>query len=201
MPYVITCGDEGVQLNEGKRLGLLGAGINLPHNQEIISTLTKVMDDEVVIASNGENDWIKQQFELSNFEQADATMQQHAQVLADQTNIEYAGFLPFADPLDLEFGVRGHMVRPKGIHIGTTLSFTLAGGEQTYHLGNFVISAEWLHAVDTTMAAEVIKLQTDFYTKLAKQELKVAFETEGNLDPELVAKNKAILLELGYTPT
>lgn len=198
MPFVITCGDEGVQLNEGTRIGLLGAGVGVEQAPEIITALKKILPNEPVIAASQENDWVKQVVEANTFEQANASMEQRVQELADQVEVGYAGILPFADPQDLEHGVRGHMVRPKGIHIGTTLSFTCGGGEQTYHLGNFVISAEWVTEFDSKEVEQVMKIQTEFYTKLAKQELKISFEMEGELGEEVAAKNRAVLEKLGY---
>jgi len=39
MPYVITCGDEGVQINQGTRLGIVGAGFRVPHFSKIVKAL------------------------------------------------------------------------------------------------------------------------------------------------------------------
>lgn len=199
MSYVITCGDEGVQINEGKRLAVVGSGIKFKHFSKIVAGLKKVLaDDQIRIVASGENDWIKQQFELNTFEQADATMQQQAQMVADDESLLYAGFLPFADPKELEHGIKGHMVRPKGIHIANKICFTLAGGEGTYNLGHYLISAEWVSKVDKKVAEEAIKTQVEFYTNLAGQKLEIVFEEEGDLDPEIVTQNKEFLQSIGY---
>ncbi len=200
MPYVITCGDEGVQINEGTRLGIVGAGIGVEHFSEIVEALKEVLaDDKITIAASGENDWVKSALTLDTFEQADATMQQQIQAIADDNQLLYTGFLPFADPKDLEHGIRGHMVRPKGIHIANKVCFTIAGGEQTYNLGQYLISAEWVSQVDKEIAQRVLRTQVEFYSKLAKQDLEVILEEEGMLDSDIVSANKQTLRECGYS--
>lgn len=198
MSFVITCGDEGVQINEGTRLGFVGAGFHLTDFSTAVAALKKVLAADIAIAANEENDWFKTELKLSNWEQTNASAQQHVQAIADKEGLNYAGILPFADPKSLEHGVKGHMVRPHGIHIANKLCFTLAGGEQTYNLGNYIISAEWVAAVPENVAAALIKTQVDFYTKLAGQPLKVVWEEAGTVDPKIVAQNKAVLEKLGY---
>ncbi len=200
MSFVITCGDEGVQINEGTRLGIVGAGFKLDGFSEVIVALKKVLNAPIAVAASEENDWSKQQLNLSTWEQVNASVQQHIQALADKETLTYAGYLPFSDPKQLEGGVKGHMVRPHGIHIANKLCFTLGGGEQTYNLGNYVISAEWVSEVPKKVAEQVLKTQVEFYTKLAKQPLKVVFEEKGTLAPEVIEANKKILIDLGYTP-
>ena len=41
MAYVITCGDEGVQINEGTRLGVVGSGFNLDGFSKVVKLLKK----------------------------------------------------------------------------------------------------------------------------------------------------------------
>jgi hypothetical protein len=197
--YVIACGDEGVQLNEGKRLGFVGAGFQLEGFSEVIKALKNVVGDTIYIVASEENDWTKQQLNLGNWEQVNASAQQHIQVLADRESLQYAGSLPFADPKQLGEGIRGHMVRPHGIHIANKICFTLAGGEQTYNLGNFVISAEWVSQVPKELVKQVITQQVEFYKSLVGgNELMMLVEEAGELGEELAAKNKAVLVELGF---
>ncbi|HYD34843.1 MAG TPA: hypothetical protein VD999_02140 [Vitreimonas sp.] len=197
--YVITCGDEGVQINEGTRLGVVGAGFRLKGFSEIVSALKKLLGDDLSIAAHEESDWIKEQLELSNWEQVNASAQQHVQASADLEKLTYAGFLPFADPRQLVEGIKGHMVRPRGIHIANKICFTLAGGEQTYNLGCYVISAEWVSSLKPQLAEEIIKTQVDFYTKLNRGEkLKIGFEEAGELGEKVAAKNRAVLEKFGY---
>ena len=198
MKYVITCGDEGVQINEGTRLGVVGAGYNLPEFSEIAASLKKILNTDIAIAASEENAWTKEQLELSTWEQADASMQQHIAALADKEGLLYSGILPFADPQELEHDIKGHMVRPRGIHIGTTITFTLDGGEQTYHLGQYLISAEWVSDVPLEVAKKAIETQVAHYKSLGSTDLAFSVQTGGELGEELAEKNKAVLQELGY---
>jgi hypothetical protein len=197
MSFVITCGDEGVQINDGTRIGVLGAGISIDGFDKVVPLLKKVFKDDLRIAASEENAWVKEALELSTFEQADASMQQQAQVLADKLGLLYTGILPFADPQELENGIRGHMVRPKGIHIANKISLTLGGGEQTYHLGHYVISADWVAKADTALVKSFIGQQIEFYNKLAKRELAIELEMEGVLGAEIAEQNKKKLAEAG----
>jgi len=200
MPYVITCGDEGVQINEGTRLAVMGAGYKLDGFSEVVTILKRLLGNELRIASNQENEWFKSQQDLINWEQVNASVQQHIEALADQEGLLYAGYLPFADPKNLQHEIRGHMVRPQGVHIANKVCFTLAGGEQKYNLGNFVISAEWVSAADPALVKTFIQTQLDFYTTLNHGEkLLLLFEEGGELGAELAAKNKAILEAAGFT--
>ena len=199
MSYIITCGDEGVQINEGTRLGVVGAGFKLDGFSEIVKSLKKLLGDDLKIASNQENAWVKEKLDLSTWEQANASSQQHIESVADKEELLYAGYLPFSDPQALKHDIKGHMVRPQKIHIAMKIAFTLAGGEQTFHLGQNIISAEWVHMVDLEVAKKIIKDQVDFYQKIAGDyELKFVFEEEGSLGEEIAAKNKAILESLGF---
>jgi len=198
MSYVITCGDEGVQINTGTRLAMVGAGIKVENFDHVLDAWKKLFGQEICIASSAENDWVKQQFGLNTFEQADATMQQYAAALADTNKLLYTGFLPFADPKDLDHGIRGHMVRPQGMHLANKICFTLAGGEQVYNLGQYLISVEWAHLVDKKIAKQVIQTQVDYYNRLAGQPLQTITQEDGELGAEIAAQNKAILVELGF---
>lgn len=197
MTYVITCGDEGIQLNEGTRLGVVGSGVKFEHADKIIGYLKQLFPD-VFIVSSEENDWVRTQFQLNNWEQTNATFQQQVEVIADRNKVDYAGFLAFTDPKMIKEGVKGHLVRPKNIHIANSISFTLGGGEQKYHLGKFVISADWVHLAKPDFVKKALIEQIEYYKKLAKvDEIKILCEEEGSLDPEIIAKNKAMLEKTG----
>lgn len=201
MSYVITCGDEGVQINEGQRLGVVGAGFKLENFSLLVEALKKLLGADLRIAANEENAWIKEKLDLSTWEQTNASAQQHLEALADQEGLLYAGILPFADPQDLNHGIKGHMVRPPKVHIATKIALTLAGGEQTFHLGQNVISAEWVHLVEPKIAKKLLQDQIDFYQKLAGDfKLELMLVEEGDLGEEIAAKNKQVLVELGLVP-
>lgn len=196
MTYVITCGDEGVQINEGVRLGFAGAGFRIPHFSKVVQVLKERLGNDLRIAASEENDWIKQAMSLDDWDQVNAVMEQHLSALADREGLLYSGILPFTDPKQLCHDIKGHMVRPQGIHIATKVSFTLAGGEQKYHLGCFVVSAEWASGVSKEVAKEVITAQLDFYRSLVKKPLQFTFEEDGELDGALVAENKAVIEDI-----
>lgn len=204
MPWVIACGDEGVQINFGRRLAFLGAGLKLEDFDKVLVAVRKMMDKcdvtdrQLRLVANEENAYVKETFELNDFDEANASMQQHLQALADKEKLLYVGILPFADPLELEHEIKGHMVRPRNIHIANKICFTLAGGETTYNLGQYLISADWLAFADENLAKKTLATQVSFYEKLAKKPLKLVIEEEGNLPVEIVEKNKTILNRLGY---
>ena len=199
MKYVITCGDEGVQINEGTRLAVVGAGLNVDGFSEVVKALKELFGSDIAIAASEENAWVKQQLDLGTWEQADASMQQHIDALADKEGLQYSGILPFADPQELEHEIKGHMVRPRGIHIGTTITFTLDGGEQTYHLGQYLISAEWITKVDPELAKKIIATQVEHYKSIGGQDLVFSVQQGGELGEEFAAATKAKLEEFGYT--
>ncbi len=199
MSYVITCGDEGVQINEGTRLAVVGCGFRLEGFSEVVAILKKLLGDNLAIAANEENAWIKEKLDLQNWEQVNASSQQHIEALADLEGLTYAGYLPFSDPKELVTGIKGHMVRPHDIHIANKISFTLGGGEQTYNLGNYVISAEWVAQAPEELVKSVIGAQVAFYQKLAgKTELKMFSEEAGALGEEVALQNKAVLQKLDF---
>lgn len=194
MAYVITCGDEGVQINEGKRLGVVGCGFRLDGFSELVVLLKQVFGDDLRVAINEESDWLKQKLDLVNWEQVNAMAQQQIQALADDEGLLYAGYLPFTDPKELKHEIKGHMVRPHKVHIANSISFTLGGGEQKYHLGHYVISADWVHLAKPDFVKKMLEPQIAFYTKLNRGEpLSYSFEEAGELGPEVAAKNKAVL--------
>jgi hypothetical protein len=90
------------------------------------------------------------------------------------------------------------MVRPKGIHIANKISFSLGGGEQTYHLGHYEISADWVHLAKPAFVKKVITKQLEFYNKQAKMELPFVFEMDGELGEVIAGKNKQVLTKIGF---
>ncbi|HCC84426.1 MAG TPA: hypothetical protein DEP87_01980 [Candidatus Pacebacteria bacterium] len=196
--YVITCGDEGVQINEGRRLAFVGAGFQLKGFSEVVKILKKILDKELRIVSSQENDWIKAKLDLQNWQQVNAMMQQHIDALADKEGLLYSGYLPFTDPRKLEYDVKGHMVRPHNVHIANKICFTLGGGEQIYNLGHFQISADWVAEAPKALVKEVILPQVEFYKALAKRgDLPFVFSEKGELGETVAAKNKAALAAVG----
>jgi hypothetical protein len=199
MSYVITCGDEGVQINEGTRLAVVGSGFRVSGFSEVATIFKKLFGPDFFIASSEENDWIKKQLDLSNWEQVTASSQQHIEAVADREGITYAGFLPFSDPKQLVEGVKGHMVRPHGIHIANKISFTVGGGEQKYNLGNYVISADWVAEAPEELVKSFLTTQIEFYQSLAgKNPLTILVEEGGSLGESVAAANKAVLTKLGF---
>lgn len=199
MSYVIACGDEGVQINEGTRLAVAGSGFRLEGLTEVIAILKKLFDKTIYIVSSEENDWIKQKLELKNWEQVNASSQQHIEALADREGLTYVGFLPFTDPKQLGDAVKGHMVRPHGIHIANKICFTVGGGEQKYNLGHFVISADWVSEAPEALVKNFISTQVAFYTKLAGgKKLPTVVETAGVLGEATAQANSAVLEKLGF---
>lgn len=199
MAYVITCGDEGVQINEGIRLGVVGSGFRLDGFDTIVQSLRDVLGQDIAIASNEQNEWVKHHLDLNTWEQVDASSQQHIEAHADAHGLNYAGYLTFTDPRKLKHEIKGHMVRPKNVHIANKISFTLGGGEQVYNLGNYVISADWVSAVPKKTAKELLQTQVDFYQKLIGETPAIfVFEEDGEIDDDLTEKNKKVISSFGY---
>lgn len=204
MPWVITCGDEGVQINHGRRLAFIGAGLRLEDFEKVLEALGKMLasyedqtDKKLRLVANEENAYVKEILSLNDFDEANASMQQHLQAIADREKMLYSGILPFADPLELDHGIKGHMVRPQGIHIANKICLTIAGGETTYNLGRYLISADWVAFADEKLVKQVLETQIKFYEKLAKKTLPVIIEEEGDLSEELVERNRAVLAKIG----
>lgn len=191
--YVITCGDEGVQINEGTRLAFVGSGFRLDGFSKVVPVLKDLLKEQISVVSQEENSWVKEQLDLQNWRQIDVMSQQHTEALADREGLDYVGHLTFTDPKHLKNEIKGHMVRPHNIHIANKICFTLGGGEQTYNLGQYLISAEWVASVPKKVATQVIQTQVAYYEKLAGRKLEFIFEEEGDLDKKLVAKNKKVL--------
>jgi hypothetical protein len=201
LPYVITCGDEGVQINEGTRLAFVGAGFDLPGFHEAVKILKKLFGTKIRLASSQENDWVKEKMQLAEWEQTNASAQQQTEALADKERLMYSGYLPFADPRKLKYSIKGHMVRPKKVHVANKICFTLGGGEQTYNLGCYQISADWVASAPKKLVESVIKPQVEFYKKIAGVKLKLVYELRGELGEKLAAKNLKALQKIGLKPT
>ncbi len=199
--FVVTCGDEGVQVNEGVRLGFVGAGVNLKNFAKVTKVLEKMLDSQLRIASSEECDWVKAELKLSDWEQTNASVQQHTESLADETGLLYAGYLPFKDPRKLKHDIKGHMVRPHNIHVANKICFTLGGGEQVYNLSCYLISADWVSGVSSKIAKEMIKTQVEFYKKVSKNNhLQIIFEKNGILGEKIAKKNEKVLRKMGIEP-
>jgi len=199
--YVITCGDEGVQMNEGNRLSFVGAGYKLEGFSEAVKILKKLLGSDLRITSSHENDWMKKQLDLSEWDEVDAMTEQHVQALADQEGLNYAGNLPFKDPKKLKFDIKGHMVRPKNVHVANKICFTLGGGEQTYNLSCYQISADWVHKAKPKTVKSMMETQIKFYKEVAGKKLEYMFEEEGPLGEKVAAKNRKILEKIGIKET
>jgi len=209
MPLVIADGDEGVQLNHGRRFAFLGSGFRLAHFSEIVKSLQKTINDnfpqeqvdkKLKIAASEENSWFKKELKLNDWDETNASAQQHLAALADQLKLEYVGILPFADPKELKSDVKGHMVRPHNMHLANQACFTIAGGEEVYNLGQYLISADWLADFtnngkkNLSEVKEFLQTQLDFYQSLAgESKLKILVEEQGPFSEEIVAKNRQVL--------
>lgn len=198
MVYVIACGDEGVQINEGIRLGFVGAGFKVPGFSQVVPLLQELFGSDLRIAAHSECDWVKEQLDLSNWEQVEASAQQYTQSVADANALLYAGILPFSDPKQLEHEVKGHMVRPQTVHIANKIVFTLGGGEQTYNLGCYVISADWVAQADSQLVRDCLQAQIAHYQRISgKEKLEFVFELGGELGEVTAQANKAMLESVG----
>ena len=196
-PYVITCGDEGVQINHGTRLSFVGAGYELPGFSQAVKILKKILDPKIKIASNQENDWIRKKINLTDWDQTNASAQQQVEAFADQEGLLYVGYLPFADPRKLKYDIKGHMVRPKKVHVANKICFTLGGGEQTYNLGCYQISADWVGSAPKKIVEQVILPQLEFYKKLSGIKLPLVYELAGVLGEKVAQKNLKALEKIG----
>jgi hypothetical protein len=209
VPLVIADGDEGVQLNHGRRFAFLGSGFRLVHFSQVIEVLQKTIadnfpkqqsDKKLKIAASEENAWFKKELNLNDWDETNASAQQHLAALADQLKLEYVGILPFADPKELGAEVKGHMVRPHNMHLANQVCFTVGGGEEVYNLGQYLISADWLADFthngkkNMSQAKELLQTQLDFYQSLAgESKLQVNISKQGPFSEELSKKNQQIL--------
>ncbi len=196
--YVITCGDEGIQINEGKRISLLGSGYKLEHFSEIIKALKKVLKtDELRIVSHQDSDWFKKQTSLTSWRKINDIAKQEIQKIAQDNSLLYSGYLTYTDPRTLKHGIKGHMVRPKGVHVASKIDLTVGGGEDVYSLASYQISADWVSQLDEEIVKQVINKQIEFFKQVAKKDLKIKFVKKGILSEEQVEKNIQMLEKVG----
>ena len=106
--------------------------------------------------------------------------------------------MPFADPQDVDHGVKGHMVRPHDVHLANKICFTLGGGEKKYNLGQYLLSADWVHKANKKLVTQVIMQQVEFLQTLSNGKLKFVCQMGGVLGEQVAAKNKAVLEGLGF---
>lgn len=196
-PYVIACGDEGVQINHGRRLAFVGSGFQLAGFSEVVTILKKIFPSKIVLVANQQSDWFKKKLNFTSWKQVDKEAQLHVAQLAKQEALLYAGFIPFSDPENLKYAIKGHMVRPKDIHVANKIVFTLAGGEQTFNLGCYQISADWVSQAPLKLVKLVINEQINFYQDLAGKKLIFIFEEAGDLGSKQAQKNKRVLEKIG----
>ena len=197
MTKIISSSDEGVQLNVGTRLGFLGSGYQLPHFETAVKILKKYFAKDLKIASNQEDDWLLDKLESKNPNLYRSTIE----TLGKKNKLDYIGQLDFGDPrlMDDEIS-KGHLVRPPKVHIGDTICFTCGGGEQTFNLRNFVVSADFASQMPAKALKALLTTQIDFCTKLIGHTPNFTWELDGELGKDLATKNqtavKAVLPEL-----
>ena len=212
MPLVIAAADEGVQLNHGRRFAFVGAGFRLPHISAVLVALAKTIDQhfpaeqkdkKLKIAASEENAWFKQTLKLNDWDETNASMQQHLAALAEQEQLEYVGILPFADPQELAGAVKGHMVRPHNLHLANKVCLTIAGGEQTYNLGQYLLSVDWLaeftkHGKQKLKEAkELVQAQLTYLRELNHgKDLPTVIEDQGPLSSQLVEENRQLITKI-----
>ncbi len=196
--YVITDCDEGAQINSGIRLGFVGSGYELKGFSEVVKILSKLFPGKLVIAATSQSDWMKDRLGLTDWDEINAMAQQHLQALAEKENLLYSGLLKFEDPKEIGHGIKGHMVRPKNMHLANKICFSLGGGEQVYNLGQYVLSADWLCKANEELAKKVINSQLDFLQSVSKTSLKLVGQMDGALGKETALKNKKMLAKIGY---
>ena len=195
--YIIADSDEGVQINQGTRLGFAGSGYELDGFSEVVKILQKLFAGQLVVIGSDQSDWMKHKFNLTQWEEVNAMAQQHLQAMAEKEGLLYAGFLTFEDPKEIKFGVKGHMVRPKDMHLANKICFSLGGGEQTYNLGQYVISADWVGQAKNSLVEKVILTQVNFYQSLNKNPLKLVGHIGRALGEKVAQKNIKMLEKIG----
>lgn len=187
--WVIASGDEGLQLNNGVRLGFAGAGYALPHFAAAIDILRETLSGEILIAAAQEDDWLAHVLKSKNQLVFDETIA----ALAQESNLTYVGQFDFGDPKDLEHGVRGHLVRPPKIHVAESIVLTVGGGEQVYSLEQLVIAAEYAYNLPLEKLKEILGAQIDFYRRVIGIDLPVKLSREGALSAEIKQANEKAL--------
>ncbi|MBQ6438084.1 hypothetical protein IJJ12_01720 [bacterium] len=184
---VITTGDEGVQLNAGRRFALAGAGVGLAHAEEAMDIIERESGQTVTLVSGEQDDFLAAQLANPNQHEYEAVTRTWAQ----ERGRAYAGQLLFGDPRELSAGVRGHLVRPAGVHVAEQIVLTIGGGESQFSLRSVVISADFASALAKDKLAEIIGTQINFYRQLLGQELSVVIDDQGGWPAAIVAANRA----------
>jgi len=107
--------------------------------------------------------------------------------------------MPFADPQDVDHGIKGHMVRPHGVHLANKICFTFGGGEQEYNLGQYLISADWVFDANSKTVKKMMDVQIEFLKKISNTDLKFVCQMDGVLGEKIAQKNKTVMEKLGFT--
>ena len=189
-PLVIATGDEGLQLNHGIRFAFAGSGYQLPYFDEALKILQKKLDQPLVLVSSQEDDWLAAELQSKNPNLYQETLSKFAK----KHGLKYVGQMDYGDPRDLDDQLtRGHLVRPQKIHVADHIRFTTGGGEQTFNLRHFVVSADFLADLDYQKAQAIINAQIEFYQELIGKKLKFTQENSGSLGEKAAAKNQAVL--------
>ncbi|MCL2110310.1 hypothetical protein FWH30_01895 [Microgenomates group bacterium] len=193
VPKVIASSDEGLQLNDGVRLGFVGAGLGIAELDEIIEVLQEQMeksgDGELVIVSSQEDDIQDDLLQTRNI----GMVAEKMTAFASKFKIGYAGHIDFGDPRNINLGVRGHLVRPPRLHVADSVCFTLAGGEHNFSLRHFVLSADWVFALGRKKATKILTAEVAALEKLSGKKLKITYDMKGDWDPKIAAVNKEIV--------
>lgn len=192
VPWVIASGDEGLQLNLGVRFAFVGSGYHAPHFKQALQALCQLAPakQKLFLASMQEDDWLAQQLQTKNPNLYQETLTQFAAT----HKLPYAGQFDYGDPRELADGaVKGHLVRPPKIHVADRICLTIGGGEQTYNLRHFVISADFVSELKPKQAQELITAQIDFYRQLSGEDLPLTLETAGPLPADVKKANQQVL--------
>jgi hypothetical protein len=189
--FVIASSDEGVQLNSGTRFGFVGSGYNLPHFVAAVAKLAQLLPEKLKIASAQEDDWL-----LTTLESKNPNLYREAvEKLAKEAGLDYIGQLDFGDPRVLDdTDTKGHLVRPPKIHVADTICFTCGGGEQTFNLRHFMVSADFAGSLPKKELRDLLRAQIDFLTQLIGRAPTFSVEMEGFLGEKVAAKNRQAIL-------
>jgi hypothetical protein len=196
--YIIASGDEGLQLNSGRRLGFVGSGYGLEFFPQALKVLRADLSSNLVLTSTQEDDWLAVQLKSKNPNLYQETLTKFA---ADH-DLPYIGQFDYGDPRELDDHLtKGHLVRPQKIHVADQICFTIGGGEDTYNLRQLVISADYLHGLTPKQAAAIITTQVQFYRQLLARSLKFSVATAGSLADNFKNRNKTALDQILSTLT
>ena len=86
------------------------------------------------------------------------------------------------------------------MHLANQVCFTVAGGEEIYNLGQYLISADWLLEFtnngkkNMSEAKECLLAQLNFYQSLSKDfALKILIEDKGPFPKQVIKANQQLL--------